>query len=791
MVVVAIDAGSVVLDVLPNTKLFASKLAAETRGGAILASATKVGLAAGAALAAGLVAVGVAAFKVGDTFDKAFDTIRVGTGATGKALEGLQGDFRKVVGSVPTDFGSASTAVADLNTRLGLTGKPLQDVSKRMLEMSRITETDLSANIESTSRVFGDWGIAVGDQAGHLDKLFVASQATGISVDKLSRQLVQYGAPLRQLGFDFDTSAALLGKFEKEGVNAELVMGSLRIALGKMARDGEPAEETLSRVVDQIKNAGSTSEANALALELFGARAGPDMAAAIREGRFEVDDLIKTIGSGEETILGAAEDTRDWRESWQLLVNNGMLLFEPVATRVFGAVSDFMAWLVDVGVPAMQDFGEVWGPRFAAAFAAVEPIIDAVIDAARRVVEWFSGDGEVVKGAEGMAAQFAPIWDQIVDVVTSAVDAIVAVVSVFVKLVTGIWDRFGKGILTGATRLWKDILQVISGVLDVILGVFEVFAGVFTGDWSRAWGGVQKIVAGVWRAIQGVIKGAIEIVRTLIGVGLAQIQSLWSGLWGQIRKAASSVWEGIKSTVRDAVNAVRESISSGLVAARDRMRDVLESMKTAVRNKIDDIIDFFRRLPDRIVSALKSLGSKVKTAITDALSGIKIDLPFNLGFSGDGPGRGAGGTALATVQAAMRSIPGLAVTSTYRSPSHNARVGGSPTSYHLDRNNPAVDVVGPASSLDRLYAVLRAVGGRELIWRAPGHYDHLHYAHAGGVVDASWPTLPGLRPDERPGILQVGETITARGEGVHVTVLVDGQEIRRVLKIDRQTARAA
>lgn len=59
--------------------------------------------------------------------------------------------------------------------------------------------------------------------------------------------------------------------------------------------------------------------------------------------------------------------------------------------------------------------------------------------------------------------------------------------------------------------------------------------------------------------------------------------------------------------------------------------------------------------------------------------------------------------------------------------------GGSPTSLHMDRNNPAVDVVGSASQLDALYRQLAAVGGRQLLWRVPGHYDHLHYADQGGV----------------------------------------------------------
>lgn len=150
------------------------------------------------------------------------------------------------------------------------------------------------------------------------------------------------------------------------------------------------------------------------------------------------------------------------------------------------------------------------------------------------------------------------------------------------------------------------------------------------------------------------------------------------------------------------------------------------------------------------------------------MGGIASSIPglVTLGFKvqeGDGPGRpiAGGGPALARVQQAMQGIPGLRVTNTYRSPEHNRRVGGAPNSYHMDRSNPAVDIGGPVRSLDQLAAKLRMMGGwREgPIWRAPGHYDHVHVAHEGGVV-----TPQGIRPDELVTKLQVGEGILSRGE---------------------------
>lgn len=332
--------------------------------GALGQFGSKVG-SVGTAAVAGFAAMGVAAvgvggalYAIGGQFDDAFDRIRVGTGATGAELAGLEESFKAVVSTVPTDFDTASAAITGLNQRLGLTGQPLEALTAQLVNLSRITDTDVGANVEQVTRVFGDWSISTENQAGSLDALFRAAQATGTTVDGLSATMVQFGGPLRQLGFGFEQSAALIGQFEAQGVNTELVLGSMRQALGRMARAGEDPVETFRRVTEEIENAGSAGEANALALELFGARAGPDMAAAIREGRFEIGDLLDTVANGTETINGAAADTADFSEKWQLLKNKVLVGLQPIAEKVFGAVGDAMDRIIPVVEQVIAVFQE-------------------------------------------------------------------------------------------------------------------------------------------------------------------------------------------------------------------------------------------------------------------------------------------------------------------------------------------------------------------------------------------------------------------------------------------------
>lgn len=475
-----------------------------------LGKAGAVGL---AGVGAAAVVAGKALYDIGGQFDDAYDTIRVGTGKTGKALKGLEGDFKAVVKSVPTDFDSASSAISQLNSRLGITGKPLRNLSSQVLELSRITKTDLSGNIESVTRVFGDWGISTKNQAGALNKLFRASQATNVPVAKLSDLMVKFGGPLRQLGFGFDQAAALAGKFQKEGVNTELVMGSLRIALGKMAKQGvKDPQEALQKLTEQIKNAGSAGEANKLALETFGARAGPDMAAAIREGRFEIGDLQKTIAGGKDTIMGASKDTQDFSEKWQLFKNRVMVGLEPLATRVFGAVGTAMD--------------------------ALPGIVDTVRGAFDRFKASLGGGGQ-----GGFASQAASSFNQLKDAVVTTFQTIV--------LVGGfLWDKFGATLVDHLKDTVKMIAGVLQGVITAFKGITDIISGILTGDWGKAWTGVKEVFSGVWTAVVAIVEGAWENVKTIVSLGITAIGTIVKAAAGALLALGKWIVEKIAAGIK-------------------------------------------------------------------------------------------------------------------------------------------------------------------------------------------------------------------------------------------------
>jgi phage-related minor tail protein len=495
--------------------------------------------------------------KLGMDFDDAFDKIRVGTGATGDALENLKDDFKAVYSSVPTGMADVSTAIADLNTRTGLAGKPLQELSAQMLNLSRITGEDLSGMISNSSRLFGDWSVAADDTAGTMDYLFKVSQSTGIGFNELNAKLVQFGAPLRQMGFDLETSAAMLGKFEKEGVNAELVLGGLRVALGKMAKEGiQDTGAALTEVTRRIKEAGSTGEANAIALELFGARVGPDMAAAIREGRFELSELVSTLKTSGETINGAAFETMDFADQLTIMKNKAAVALEPLGSSLMQAINAAMpaiegligklTGLVD-WFTNLNSGSQTMVLSFIGIAAAIGPVLTLVgkltsgIGSAVNAVKWLADAKNLatIKTIAMTVAQKAAAAAQwLLNAAMSAnpIAIVVIAIAALVAAIVYLWNT-NEDFRNAVIAIWDGIVAGIKAAIGFVVNLFNTVIDFIKNNW-------QSILLFLINPFAGAFKylyDNCEKFRTFIKNLLSAIGQWFTGIWNGIKNTASNI----------------------------------------------------------------------------------------------------------------------------------------------------------------------------------------------------------------------------------------------------------
>lgn len=324
-----------------------AKSAGKLVGGAVLGG---IGL-----LVGGITAIGVAANGAAMQMDDALDTMQIKTGATTERMDALRTVLEDVAKNTHTGatIDVISGALAELDAKLEVSDEDLYNLTTRITDLSQMTGGDAAKNASAFARTLGDWDVPAEEGTALLDKMFVATQNSGIGFDRLSQLMVQFGAPLRNMGFTVEDSIALLSKWEKEGVNTELVMSSLRIAAGKFAKAGKPLRESLLATFETIQNTTDSSEALALGMEVFGARAGPDMTAAIREGRFAIDDLLVMMDDAQGAIEKTARATEDWPEKWARIKNKVTIAIAPIGEALMGMAGT----VLDHVEPAFDNLG--------------------------------------------------------------------------------------------------------------------------------------------------------------------------------------------------------------------------------------------------------------------------------------------------------------------------------------------------------------------------------------------------------------------------------------------------
>ena len=427
-------------------------------------------LAVGAAVGGIAVATGKAVVEagkylkdLGSQFDGAADAIRIGTGATGDALDGLLDDFDEVYKSVPTTMEDASKAIADYNTRLGLTGPQLQEISKQALQVSDMLGDDLGGVIEESSQAFQQWNIDADNMGGAMDYIFKVSQSTGMGFTDLMSNMQKFGPQLQEMGYSFETASALMGQLDKAGVNTEEVLSAMKKSVGALAKEGISASDGLAMYYEQIKNAGTAAEAASIASEIFGTKAGSTMAAAIRDGTLAVGDLTESLLENGETIAGAAEDTYDFAERLQIMKQGLEVALKPMANTVFDGLNKFM--------PVLQKLMEQIVPVISDAIEAAAPFVEEFLMGAADALE------DVLPLISQLAADLLPILTQLM---STLLPPLLSLVQTLLPPLMQIVGAILPPIASLLSTILPMITQIVSAVLPVLVQIISALLPVIT-----------------------------------------------------------------------------------------------------------------------------------------------------------------------------------------------------------------------------------------------------------------------------------------------------------------------
>lgn len=502
--------------------------------------------------------------------DEALDTVTTKTGLTGDALAELQEIAKDIATGMPTSFQNAGDAVGELNTQFGLTGEKLKSASELLIKYAEINETDISSSAISAKQAIEAYGLTAEDLGMVLDNVIKAAQDTGQSVDTIVQKAIDGAPQIKGLGLSFEEGAALIGKFEKSGVDSSAALSSLSKAAVIYAKDGKTLTDGLNETVSAIQNSTSETEALSIASEIFGSKAAPRMVDAIQRGAFSFDDLAEAAKSSSGTVSTTFDETLDPIDKLTQYSNQakegmaelgGKLLetvipaLEPLMGMlessvnwftslnetdqqtivILGLVTTAVMMLLGAIAPLVIAIGAIGAPvgivvaAIVGAIAVITLIIQAIMNWGA-ITEWLQSTWD------SCAAWLSELWTNIVTTATTAW-------SNFTAWLSGLWSS----VVSTGQSLWSSFTSSLSNIFSSLITGAQSLWSSFTSTLSNLWSGLVSTGSNLFNNLSSTI----------------------SGIFNGILSTASNIWNSIKSTISNAIDGAKNAVSNGVNAIKN------------------------------------------------------------------------------------------------------------------------------------------------------------------------------------------------------------------------------
>jgi len=445
-----------------------------------------------------LVAFGALSIGASVSFDKAMNRVQAKLGETVGGVSVLREQAKKL--GADTEF--SATQAAEGMAFLAQAGFDTEETFKAIptvLTLAAAAELDLATAADLATNVLTGFGKTVDDLPGVVDKLASATVRGNTNLVQLANGMKFAGPTAKALGQEFTGTIALLDKLADAGFQGELGGNALKrgmLSLIQPSRSARNAFEKLKISSRQIftEEGQLRKFADILALlekrgasgiqifEIFGARAGPGMAALLGIGTKE----IRALSAAIDGDLNRATKIQN-------------IQMQGTVGQLARLRSKFEALLITIGEAGLID-----------AFSSLVEKLSSVID--------------TVKGADprllrmgllfaGIAAAAGPLLI-VLGSLASGLGGLVTVGGVLMPILTGFttWivataiPAIGGFIVAMGVALGPIGLAIVAVSALVAAGVFLV----------KNWDTIKKTARQVWGGILLAMKNPVTAIKALI-----------------------------------------------------------------------------------------------------------------------------------------------------------------------------------------------------------------------------------------------------------------------------------
>ena len=298
------------------------------------------------------------------------------------------------------------------------------------------------------------------------------------------------------------------------------------------------------------------------------------------------------------------------------------------------AFQSFIDWIGSAWSSVLQAVSDWWSTTWTTVGAVFQSYVVEPLTAAWDAVV------AVFQTAMGV---ISAVWDGIVTAAQIAFAVIVGVVltpmqvaiNVIGDVFTWLWTSVIQPIWTDIASAFTDMYNaVIKPVCDWLVALWTDVATQAQAIWqgmknsvSAVWDAISSVIMGVWTYIRDTVRSYVTAVMTIVTTVFTAVRdtvsSIWSGIWGVI----SGVWEGIKSTASVAVSWVKDTVTGVFESMKSSVTSAFEGMKNAIENVWNKVKAAAAKPVNYVIRTVYTNGLKKMVESVASKIGLSLTLP--------------------------------------------------------------------------------------------------------------------------------------------------------------------
>ncbi|MFW6377135.1 MAG: phage tail protein [bacterium] len=332
-------------------------------------------------------------------------------------------------------------------------------------------------------------------------------------------------------------------------------------------------------------------------------------AAQMRPFRMELLSVMFAGMALQRAISGLMRKSMEWTGVWEILSTALGLLFLPTALKLLDWALVFLDWVSQqdestknllgvfvllaggLGTLAMI-FGQVGLALMG--LGQLFPGLVSNIKATGGVIKWLG------KSILTLPKTLISVGKSIITFFAGLSAPILAIVAIILAAIIGIYVGWKENLLNMRKvlgDLWDGVKDIFGGIFQFIKGILQVLVGIFTLNFEMIKKGIANIFLGLGKFLIGLWKTVVNAIIAVI-FGLV--------IFG--KKVVDMIFDFFRWLYDKLVG------------------------HSIIPDMVNEIIDWFLKLPKKIMQGFKNLASKIKDTLMDIIPDWMIDI-FKKGIS--------------------------------------------------------------------------------------------------------------------------------------------------------------